>query len=217
MGCGREEVAKALYGLSRTESGAVAVKGKTVTIRRPEDAIKNGIGYVTEDRKDSGIFALMTVRENITMNILRIISNFGLISAKKEREVLDKYTKSMNMKYSVETQRIMNLSGGNQQKFVLARALAAECKVLILCEPTRGIDVGAKAEVYRLLSDLSERGYAILIISSELPEIMSICYRTLVIHQGKITGNILREEMDENLIMQCATGAETYFSQGVEL
>jgi ABC-type sugar transport system ATPase subunit len=122
----------------------------------------------------------------------------------------------MNMKYAGETQRIMNLSGGNQQKFVLARALAADCKVLILCEPTRGIDVGAKAEIYRLLSDLAERGYAMLIISSELPEIMSICYRTLVVYHGKITGNIIRAEMNENLIMRCATGAETCFSQEVQ-
>ena len=217
MGCGREEIAKAIYGLRRTDSGTITICGKTIDVRRPSDAIKNGIGFVTEDRKDSGIFALMTVRENITINILKLVSRFRLISAKKEREVLDRYTKSMNMKYSGETQRIMNLSGGNQQKFVLARALAADCKVLILCEPTRGIDVGAKAEVYRLLSDLSQNGYAILVISSELPEIMSICCRTLVVYQGKITGNILHDEMDENLIMRCATGAETYFSEGVHL
>jgi ABC-type sugar transport system ATPase subunit len=111
----------------------------------------------------------------------------------------------------------MDLSGGNQQKFILARTLAANCKVLILCEPTRGIDVGAKAEIYKLLSDLSGQGYAILVISSELPEIISICYRTLVIYQGRVTGNILHDEMDENLIMRCATGAETWFSEGAEL
>jgi len=123
----------------------------------------------------------------------------------------------MKMKYANEAQRIMFLSGGNQQKFVLARALAANCRVLILCEPTRGIDVGAKAEVYQLLSDLSGKGYAILVLSSELPEIMSICYRTLVIYQGRITGNILRDEMEENLIMSCATGGGAYFSEGARL
>jgi len=214
MGCGREEIAKAVYGLRRIDSGSIAVRGKSVSIRRPSDAIGCGIGFVTEDRKDSGIFALMTVRENITMNILDLLSRFRLISAKKELEILEKYTRRMNMRYAGETQRIMNLSGGNQQKFVLARALAADCKVLILCEPTRGIDVGAKAEVYKLLSDLSEQCYAILIISSELPEIISICHRTLVVHLGRITGNITHDEMDENLIMRCATGAETYFSEG---
>ena len=217
MGCGREEIAKAIYGLRRISAGSIAVMGKDVNIRRPSDAIKNGIGFVTEDRKDSGLFALMTVRENIAMNVLDLITRFRLIPAKREREILDKYTKRMNMRYSGEYQRIMNLSGGNQQKFVLARALAADCKVLILCEPTRGIDVGAKAEVYRLLSDLSEQGYGILVISSELPEIISICHRTLVIHRGRITGNILHDEMDENLIMRCATGAETYFSKGVRV
>ena len=123
----------------------------------------------------------------------------------------------MNMKYTDELQRIMFLSGGNQQKFILSRALATECKVLILCEPTRGIDVGAKAEIYQLLSSLSQKGYAILLISSELPEIMSICSRSLVIALGKITGNILRDEMSENLIMQCATDNQTYFSKGIQL
>jgi len=217
MGCGREEIAKAVYGLRRIHGGSIAVSGKEVDIRRPSDAIRSGIGFVTEDRKDSGIFALMTVRENITMNILKLISRLRFISARKEREVLAEYTESMTMRYSGENQRIMNLSGGNQQKFVLARALAANCRVLILCEPTRGIDVGAKAEVYRLLSELSGQGYAIMIISSELPEIISICHRTLVVHQGRITGNILHDEMDESLIMRCATGAESYFSEGVEL
>ncbi|MDR0380870.1 MAG: sugar ABC transporter ATP-binding protein [Oscillospiraceae bacterium] len=217
MGCGREDIVKSIYGLLRHDAGSVAVNGETVDIRRPTDAIKQGIGFVTEDRKDAGIFALMTVRENITLNILRVISKFRLISAAKERELLDTYTKRMNMRYANEVQRIMNLSGGNQQKFVLARALASGCKVLILCEPTRGIDVGAKAEIYQLLSSLSEQGYAILVISSELPEIMSICYRTLVIFQGRVTGNILRDEMDENLIMRCATGGATHFSEGAML
>ena len=217
MGCGREEIAKAVYGLRRVDAGTIAVNGKVVNIRRPSDAIRSGIGFVTEDRKDSGIFALMTVRENITMNILKLISRFRLISAKKEREVLEDFTKSMTMRYSGENQRIMNLSGGNQQKFVLARALAADCKVLILCEPTRGIDVGAKAEVYRLLAELSEQGYAILVISSELPEIISVCHRTLVVYQGRITGNIDHDEMDEGLIIRCATGAEKYFSKGAKV
>ena len=214
MGCGREEIAKAIYGLLRYDAGTVSVNGQAAEIRNPSEAIKKGIGFVTEDRKDSGIFALMTVRENITINILRLISKFRLISAQKEQALLDGYTMSMNMKYAEPAQRIMFLSGGNQQKFVLARALAANCRILILCEPTRGIDVGAKAEIYQLLSGLSEKGYAILVLSSELPEIMSVCCRTLVIFQGRITGNILRDEMDENLIMSCATGSAAYFSEG---
>jgi len=217
MGCGREEIVKSIYGLGRHDSGSLFLHGKEVNIRRPLDSIKNKVGLVTEDRKDSGIFALMTVRENITINILRALSKFRIISNKLEDEQLAYYTKTMNMKYASETQRIMFLSGGNQQKFVLARALAAECEVLIMIEPTRGIDVGAKAEIYTLLSSLASKGLAILVVSSELPEIMSICHRTLVVFQGKITGNISHEDMDENLIMRCATGNDTFYSKGVRM
>ncbi len=215
MGCGREDIARAVYGLFPKDSGTLVLNGREIDIKGPADAISNGLGYVTEDRKDAGIFALMTVRENLTMNVLKEIAHHGIISEPKERALLDEYTKSMNMKYADEMQRIMFLSGGNQQKFILARTLAGECKVLIMQEPTRGIDVGAKAEIYALLSSLAGKGLAILVVSSELPEIMSICHRTLVVFQGRITGNILRDEMDENLIMRCATGSEQYFSEGV--
>lgn len=214
MGCGREEIVKSIYGLMRHDSGRVLLDGKEITIRSPGDAIANRIGFVTEDRKDSGIFALMTVRENITLNILRSITKLKIINARKEDELLESFTHSMNMKYADATQRIMSLSGGNQQKFILARALAADCRVLIMLEPTRGIDVGAKAEIYSLLSDLAREGIAIIVVSSELPEIMAICHRTLVVFQGEITGNISRGDMDENLIMQCATGNDRHFSAG---
>ena len=217
MGCGREDIARAVYGLMQHDSGTMTLLGEEVDIKTPTQAIARGLGYVTEDRKDSGIFALMTVQENITINILRRLTKWRLISEEKERELLDTYTKTMNMKYADETQRIMFLSGGNQQKFILARALASECRVLIMQEPTRGIDVGAKAEIYTLLSQLAQKGLAILVISSELPEIMSICHRTLVVFQGKVTGNIARDEMDEELIMRCATGSAEYFSEGVLL
>jgi len=217
MGCGREEIVKTIYGLHRRDSGEISMHGEPVTITKPAMAIRNGIGFVTEDRKDSGIFAHMTVRENITMNILRKLIRFGLVDAKKEDELLASYTTNMNMKYANEMQRIMFLSGGNQQKFVLARALATDCDALIMIEPTRGIDVGAKAEIYKLLSDLAAKGMAILIVSSELPEIISVCDRTLVIYEGTVTGNISRKEMDENLIMRCATGNDTHFSKGVAM
>ncbi|MDR1136624.1 MAG: sugar ABC transporter ATP-binding protein [Clostridiales Family XIII bacterium] len=217
MGCGREEIVKSIYGLTRRDGGRVILQGVEKDIKSPSVAIKEGIGFVTEDRKDSGIFALMTIRENISVNILRALSRWGLIRTDMEDELLVSYTSSMNMKYADEMQRIMFLSGGNQQKFILARALASGCKVLIMLEPTRGIDVGAKAEIYSLLSGLAAKGMAILVISSELPEIMSVCYRSLVVFQGQITGNILRDEMDENLIMRCATGNETYFSKGAQI
>lgn len=205
MGCYREEIVKSIYGLMHADSGDIFLEGQRINPKNTREAIKYGIGFVTEDRKRAGIFSLMTVRENISINILNRISKFGLISAKKEQELLDKYTKSMNMKYSGHYQRIVGLSGGNQQKFLLARAIASECKVLIMLEPTRGIDVGAKAEIYALLEELAKQGMAIIVISSELPEILSICDRTLVVFQGRITGDISREEMSETLIMQCAT------------
>jgi ABC-type sugar transport system ATPase subunit len=215
MGCGREEIVKSIYGLIRRDAGSVTVHGKTADIKNPRDAIQNGIGFVTEDRKDAGIFAQMTVRENIVMNILKKLSRFGIIDSSKENGVLGFYKKSMNMRFAGENQRIMFLSGGNQQKFVLSRALAANCDILIMLEPTRGIDVGAKAEIYSLLADLAVKGMAILVVSSELPEIISICHRTLVIFEGRITGNIAHDEMDENLIMLCATGKKRYFSEGL--
>lgn len=210
MGCNREEIVQTIYGLIQADSGQILLDGNEISPKAPIDAIKCGIGYVTEDRKKSGIFQHMTVRENITMNILKSISKLGLIEANIEKNLLDKYTQSMNMKYSNYKQRIVNLSGGNQQKFLLARALASDCKVLIMLEPTRGIDVGAKAEIYALLEDLAAQGLAILIISSELPEIISVCHRTLTVFQGEITGDILQCDMDEELILQCATGNQVY-------
>ncbi|MCI9553488.1 MAG: sugar ABC transporter ATP-binding protein [Acutalibacter sp.] len=214
-GCFHEDIMKAIYGLHPITKGEILVNGKKVNVKNPRAAIKEGIAFVTEDRKQAGIFAQMTVRENVSMNILNDILNLFVISEKRENEELNKYTKLMNMKYANYGTRIMSLSGGNQQKFVLARALAADCKVLLLLEPTRGIDVGAKAEIYSLMADLAAEGLAILVLSSELPEIMTICHRTLVVHQGKITGNIPKNEMDEALIMQCATGTTTKFSGGV--
>lgn len=218
MGCNREEIVKSLYGLVQPDAGQVTLFGQTVIdmdkgkneLSTPLRAIKHGVGYVTEDRKAAGIFALMNVRENISISVLKSLSRLKLISAKKEQAMLDEYTKKMNMKYAGYYQRINSLSGGNQQKFLLARTLATQCRVLIMLEPTRGIDVGAKAEIYALLETLArDEGMAILMISSELPEIIKNCHRTLVIFQGKLTGEIDKADFDENLIMQCATGNQT--------
>ena len=225
MGCNREEIVKTLYGLIQPDAGQVILHGETVIdmeqgkneLSTPLKAISRGIGYVTEDRKVSGIFAMMNVRENITISVLKTLSKFKLISAKKEQELLEYYTVKMNMKYAGYFQKISSLSGGNQQKFLLARTLATQCNVLIMLEPTRGIDVGAKAEIYTLLETLArDEGMAILMISSELPEIIKNCHRSLVVFQGKITGNINKEDFDENLIMQCATGNQTYGMGGDE-
>ena len=224
MGCFREEIVKCLYGLVQPDAGTVVLNGDTVIdmaqgkneIGTPLKAIRHGIGFVTDDRKSSGIFALMTVRENITISILKMLSKVGLIRASAENQLLDRYTRKMNMKYSGQYQRINNLSGGYQQKFLLARTLATDCKILIMLEPTRGIDVGAKAEIYALLEDLAKSGMAIIMVSSELPEIIGNCHRTLVIFQGTLTGCIEKSEFDETLIMQCATGNQRHISGGKE-
>lgn len=217
MGSGREEILKAIYGLIPYDSGEIYLHGKKIHNNNPRQAISRGFAFLTEDRKEAGIFELMTVRENLTMNILSKVCKIKgfYIDANKERDVLDKYTEFMNMKYSDETQRIMNLSGGNQQKFVLARAIATDCEVLLLLEPTRGIDVGAKAEIYTLLGELSAQGMAILAVSSELPEIISMCHRTITIWQGKLTGELSKEEMNETNIMLCATGSK-FMVKGVK-
>lgn len=210
MGCGREEIAKSIYGLLGRDSGEMFIDGKKTNIKNTMDALKYGIAFVTEDRKESGIFQEMTVKENTSINIIKKLSSLlgNYINVKKEKDLLVKYTKFMNMKYSNENQRLMYLSGGNQQKIVLARALAGETKILILLEPTRGIDVGAKAEIYNLLGELAKTGIAIIVISSEIPELISICKRILVVWQGKITGELSEEDINENNIMQCATGSK---------
>lgn len=211
MGCNREEIVKTLYGLIQADSGEIILNGKHISPKNPMEAIKNHIGFVTEDRKQAGILALMTVRENISIIVLDKMRQFGLIKAKEEQKLLDHYTEKMNMKYSGYYQRINSLSGGNQQKFLLARTLATGCEILIMLEPTRGIDVGAKAEIYDLLEDLAKQGMAIIIVSSELPEIIANCHRTLAIFQGKVTGVISQEKMEEAFILQCATGNTTHF------
>jgi ribose transport system ATP-binding protein/inositol transport system ATP-binding protein len=211
MGCFREEIVKTIYGLEHADSGEILLHGKKISPKNPMEAINHGIGFVTEDRKGAGIFGLMSVKENITINILDKISKLLIISKEKEYSLLDQYTAKMSMKYSGHFQKINSLSGGNQQKFLLARALAGNCEVLIMLEPTRGIDVGAKAEIYALLEDLAKQGMAIIVVSSELPEIIANCHRTLAVFQGKINGDIPKDKMEESFILQCATGTRSYF------
>ncbi len=215
MGCGREELVKALYGLVPYDSGEIAVNGTPTRIANPKDAIRLGIGFVTEDRKDAGLFPLMSVKENVSLNVITRISRLAgaYIDMKRERALLSRYRSFLNVRYASENQAVMYLSGGNQQKIVLARALAAECGILLLLEPTRGIDVGAKAEIYQLLGELSRKGIALVIVSSDLPELIAISTRILVVWQGRITGDLSGPDMEENTVMQCATGTRR-FSHG---
>lgn len=207
MGSGREEIMKAIYGLLQIDSGEIFLEGRGLNTKSPKHTMNRGVAFLTNDRKDAGIFELMTVKENLSINIIsKLLKFFGWIDSKKENQLLSRFTDYMNIKYVDESQKIMYLSGGNQQKVLLSRAIAGDCKVLLLLEPTRGIDVGAKAEIYTLLQQLVGEGVAIIIVSSELPEIISICNRTVVVWQGKITGELGKDEMTEEAIMMLATG-----------
>lgn len=205
IGAGRTELARLLIGAQKKTAGTILLDGKKVSIEHPADAVRLNIGYVPEDRKEAGLILPMTVRENMTMSIHRAVSNrLGFISSVKEREVADQYIDRLRIKVSSREQVVRNLSGGNQQKVIIGKWLAIKPEVLILDEPTRGIDVGAKAEVHAIISELADRDVAIIMISSELPEILHVSDRVLVMHEGRVTANILRAEADEETIMKAA-------------
>jgi ribose transport system ATP-binding protein len=208
VGAGRTETARAIFGADPIDSGEIQVLGKSVKIRSPQDAIKHGIGLVTEDRKQQGLVLGMAVRENSTLANLDILATLGFIRRREERAVAEKYRVDLAIKTPSIEQTVQNLSGGNQQKVVLAKWLFTGSKVLIFDEPTRGIDVGAKSEIYKLMNELAAQGVAIIMISSELPEILGMSDRILVMHEGRIAGELSRAQADQESIMHLATGGE---------
>ena len=208
VGAGRTEVARAVFGADPIDSGEIRVNGKPVRIKSPRHAISLGIGLVTEDRKALGLVLGMAVRENISLANLGILSRLGFVSRRREREVARKYVEDVLIKTPSVEQAVQNLSGGNQQKVVLAKWLFTESKVLIFDEPTRGIDVGAKTEIYQLMNRLAANGVAIIMISSELLEVLCMSDRILVMHEGEIAGELSREEATQERIMHLATGGE---------
>jgi ribose transport system ATP-binding protein len=209
VGAGRTELAKLIIGAVRKHSGEVSIGGKSASIKSPADAVALHIAYLPEDRKNLALVLGMSTRENITMGIHDRITGFlKLISARKERAVSDKYIRGLSVKVSSREQRVETLSGGNQQKVVIAKALAIEPWFLILDEPTRGIDVGAKAEVHAIITELADNGIAVLVISSELPEVLHLADRILVMHEGAIAADINRQEACQERIMRAAIGSE---------
>jgi ABC-type sugar transport system ATPase subunit len=207
IGAGRTELARLLMGAERKTNGIVLLEGQPVEINHPAQAVALGIGYASEDRKRLGLVLPMTVRENMTMSVHgRVKNRLGLLSAAREKEVTHRYIDRLRIKVSNQEQVVRNLSGGNQQKVVLGKWLAIRPKVLILDEPTRGIDVGAKAEVHKIIAELADEGVAILMISSELPEIIHVSDRILVLHEGRLTADLSREEATEERIMKAAVG-----------
>ncbi len=207
MGSGRSELVTALFGAFPKEtSGDVFIDGRKVRLRSPLEAIRNGIGLVTEDRKRFGLVLIMSVGENITLACMRALSKFQWVSAKKERAVIEEYTKELNIKTASSRVAVNTLSGGNQQKVVMAKWLANSPGILILDEPTRGVDVGARFEIYQIINKLVESGVSVIMVSSELQEVLGMCDRVLVMCEGKITGEFTREEATQEKIMSCATG-----------
>ncbi len=208
VGAGRTELARAIFGADPYDSGEILLEGKPVQIRSPREAIQQGIGLVPEDRKQVGLILSMVVRENITLAGLHQLLNLGFIRRRKEREVALRFIEDLMIRTPSLEQEVKNLSGGNQQKVVLAKWLFTQARVMIFDEPTRGIDVGSKAEIYHLMNRLAKQGVAILMISSELPEILGMSDRILVMHQGRIVGELSREEATQERIMHLATGGE---------
>ncbi|MGE7186312.1 sugar ABC transporter ATP-binding protein [Peribacillus sp. NPDC006672] len=206
MGAGRTEIMRALFGVDQIDSGEIAVEGKKVSIRKPTDAVRYGLAFITENRKEEGLILDFSVRENIGLPNLKSFAPSGLVKTEDEKKFAEMMIKRLHVKTSSTETIIGNLSGGNQQKVVIAKWIGTSPKVLIMDEPTRGIDVGAKREIYELMNELTERGIAIIMVSSELPEIIGMSDRILVVHEGKIAGELLKQEATQEKIMALATG-----------
>lgn len=218
IGAGRTEMMEAIFGLFPRGhvSGQVFVEGKEVLISKPLEAIRAGIGYVPEDRKLSGLILQMTVSQNITLACLKKLSRAGFVSATEERKLTKEYVNRLGIKTPSLRQLVQNLSGGNQQKVVLAKWLALKPKVLILDEPTRGIDVNAKAEIYALINQLAKSGIAIVLVSSELPEILAMSDRIMVMSEGQKTGEFRKEEATEEKLLKAAIPRSLQLSPSVK-
>ena len=206
VGAGRTEIAKAVFGADRRESGEILVENKMVNIRTPQDAIQAGLGYLPEDRKLQGLFLKMAIRTNVSAANITSISRNGFVQDKLEKDLAEQYVKQLNIRTPSIDQLARNLSGGNQQKVIIAKWLAVKPKVLIVDEPTRGVDVGAKIEIYNLLRKMAAEGVAVVMISSELPEVLGMSDRIVVIREGHFAGEIDRADATEEKIMTMATG-----------
>jgi methyl-galactoside transport system ATP-binding protein/inositol transport system ATP-binding protein len=211
VGAGRTEVIETIFGVRLKTSGEIYIDGKKTEIKTPRDAKLNHMALLTEDRRLTGVFPMLSVLQNtIIANIARYIGKIGLLNHKKAIEDTNEYVKAIQVKTPSIYQKIENLSGGNQQKVLVARWLLTKPEILILDEPTRGIDVGAKAEIHRLISNLAGQGKSIIMVSSELPEIMGMSDRIMVMHEGKVTGIIENHKaLQQEELMAYATGQNT--------
>ncbi|MCY8517021.1 sugar ABC transporter ATP-binding protein [Bacillus atrophaeus] len=208
MGAGRTEIMRALFGIDRLDSGEIWLAGEKTNIKNPNDAVKKGLGFITENRKDEGLLLDTSIRENIALPSLTSFSPKGVIDQKREASFVELLINRLTIKTASSETHARNLSGGNQQKVVIAKWIGIGPKVLILDEPTRGVDVGAKREIYTLMNELTDRGVAIIMVSSELPEIIGMSDRIIVVHEGKISGEVASREATQERIMTLATGGQ---------
>lgn len=208
MGAGRSEIMETIFGYASKQHGSLQLNGKELTVKHPLDAIKAGIGFITEDRKSKGLITDFSIRDNISLTNMKSISSNGVISGKKEHQLVNDLMDQLKVKATGADQETKALSGGNQQKVVIAKWLGIEPKLLILDEPTRGVDVGAKKEIYNIMNELTKQGVSIIMVSSELPEVLGVSDRIMVIHEGKIAKIFNRDEADQEKIMTAAAGGE---------
>jgi len=205
VGAGRTELAQSIFGIRHPDSGGIFVDGEEAKIHSPQTAMERGIFYVPEERRSQGLILPFSIKDNITLSILDRISRLGFVP-RSERSIADRFMGELSIRGAEVSDPVNRLSGGNQQKVVVAKSLAREPNVLLLDEPTRGVDVGAKSEIYRLMDDLAKEGKAILLISSELEEVLSMSDRVLVMREGRISGEFSRREATQESVMTAATG-----------
>lgn len=208
MGAGRTEVMRTIFGLDGKYTGDIYINGKKVVIKNPSQAVQLGLGFITEDRKEEGLILDFSLKDNIALPSLYSFAPKGLINEKSEQDFVELLIKRLTIKTESAKTSAKNLSGGNQQKVVIAKWIGIGPKVLILDEPTRGVDVGAKREIYQLMNELTDRGVAIIMVSSELPEVLGMSDRILVFREGQLTGEVSKKEATQEKIMTLATGGQ---------
>ncbi|MCG8604220.1 sugar ABC transporter ATP-binding protein [bacterium] len=206
MGCGRTDLTRAIFGLAPIDSGQIFIRNQPQKIRSPKHAINLGIGFLTEDRKSQGLILILSVKENIVLSSMDRLSRFGIVDLREEAKVARRFADSLRIKTPGVQHKVMLLSGGNQQKVVLSKWLCSQADILMFDEPTRGIDVATKVEIYQLMNEMTSKGAAIMMISSDLPEILGMSDRILVMHRGHITSEFDRSTATQEKIMQAALG-----------
>ena len=208
MGAGRTEIMRAIFGIDSLKSGQIIINEDELIIKNPFEAIKHGIGFLTEDRKDEGLILDFSIKDNMTLPSTRDFVKNGIFDNKTSDIFVQRLIDRLRIKSGYPDKEVGTLSGGNQQKVVLAKWIGIAPKVLILDEPTRGVDVGAKREIYQLMNELAERGVPIIMVSSDLPEVIGVSDRIMIMHEGRISGELTRQEATQEKVMQLATGGQ---------